>query len=729
VTAWSALARAAEGPTSVLVELAASDLGGDMPLPGRVAHARRARAERLGEEPGAGQALAEILLLEEGLQEERLRRWHSAASAYAQALDHDPTSLEALDGLRRISSAVRNRRGQAMALLRIAGQLHADGRAADLCTQAGRLYEEEGLADEAANAYLEVLRRLPTHEEAYRRLRRILLRREQPAALERLLSFKIAHTADPGARVLLYTERAALRLGQLGKRAEAVHDHRRILALDPDRVSSLRLLARLAMAEDRFDLTVEYLTRALNRPGNPPEETTAMQLDLASAFEADKRPADAERVLRAAIERQIDDQVARERLVALALRTRRFELAAEQLRVLQALTEGRSAKAALAVRLAKLEREERKDIPAALAALRAALQLDPLGEVIPELVITVGEASLSPEDAGAINSVISDLRRTLETDPLQLRQLECLRDLAALRSLPDLHAAASQLLTAMGVGSSRGRVRDLQRPVSLAALGGGPSGTEAPALALMREVWPHVAKGVARLFAPLPSDLGITRQTRLSPGSDPRLAWAENASLALGIHSLSIYLPPLEDLWVAGLEVPDSALALGRGVVGGDPVSRFRVGRTLALLRECATCLDRMSQADLELVWAAAAYLASPRWMENTRSRLDLENVRQTAKKLAKGLSRRELKNLESYANAFEQAQLDVVAWREGVLRTANRFALLMSGDLAVALRALTQRTVPSRQDLLSPSCLDVIHFAFSDRYASVRREAGLSRE
>jgi hypothetical protein len=245
----------------------------------------------------------------------------------------------------------------------------------------------------------------------------------------------------------------------------------------------------------------------------------------------------------------------------------------------------------------------------------------------------------------------------------------------------------------------------------------------------MREVWPHFCKGVARLYAAPATDLGITRQTKLPPGSDPRLAWAEAASLALAIPSFSIYLPPVDDLWVAGLDVPECSLALGRGVVGGDPVSRFRVGRTLALLRDGACVLEHLSVSELELIWSAAVYLANPKWIEHTRPRLELENLRGAAKKLAKGLSRRELKNLESYASAFEQAPLEVAAWRDAVLRTANRFGLLMSGDLAVALRALTQRSAPSRQELLNPVCLDVIQFAFSDRYASVRREAGLSKD
>jgi tetratricopeptide (TPR) repeat protein len=729
VTAWSALARAVEGPTAPLVELAASDLAGDMPFPGRIAHARRARAERLGEHAGAGVALAEILMLEEGAQEEKLGHWHAAASAYARALEHEPDSLEALEGLRRVSVAIQSRRGQAAAQLRIASLLKVPARAAERCARAGMLYEDEGAETEAASAYLQVLQRVPEHEEGYRRLRRILLRREQPAALESLISFKIAHTTDTEAKIRLYTERAALRLGQLGKRREAIHDHRRILALDPARAASLRLLAKLAMGEESFGLAIAYLDRAIRSPGVRPEEVGSMQLDLAAAYEADKQPAEAERVLRASIAAKAEDVVARERLVALALRSRRFDLATEQLRALQALTEGRAAKAAVAVRLAKLERMERRDLPAALSALRAALQLDPLGEVIGELSAAIGTGPLTPEDAAAINGVLADLRRDLEKDPLQLRPLECLRDLAALRGLTDLSAAAAQLLTALGAGSARGRARDLARPVSLDGLASGGAPGERASLALMREVWAQVGRGVARLYSPPALELGISKQTRLAPGTDPRVAWIEAAAASLGIPALSIHIPPLDDMLVAPVDMPEPALALGRGVVGGDPASRFRVGRALALLRDCATAVERVAVSELELIWSAAIYLGNPRWYDRTRPQFDEATLKTGSRRLAKGLSRREIKNLESYAAGFEQSPLDVAGWREGVLRAANRFGLLVSGDLAAALRALTQRPSPSRQDLLAAPCQDLIQFAFSDRYASVRREAGLSRD
>jgi hypothetical protein len=72
---------------------------------------------------------------------------------------------------------------------------------------------------------------------------------------------------------------------------------------------------------------------------------------------------------------------------------------------------------------------------------------------------------------------------------------------------------------------------------------------------------------------------------------------------------------------------------------------------------------------------------------------------------------------------------LDVAGWRQSVLRTANRFGLLVAGDLASALRALAGTPTLAREDLGKPDALDLIHFAFSDRYAAARREAGLTKD
>ena len=458
-----------------------------------------------------------------------------------------------------------------------------------------------------------------------------------------------------------------------------------------------------------------------------------VRLELAQAYEAIDRHEDAVRMLRQAVDARPEDASGRERLISLALRGRDQALAIEQLQALEALTTEKPARAALAVRRGRLQRDRRDDRSAALVAFRTALELDPLGEAASELVATVGEGPLSPEDAAAANQVIASLREPLARDPLDVRRLECLRDLAALRGLHDLRDVAAQLLSALGVGVARGRARDLTRSVPLASLGtfgvpgssgAGPggSGVKVP---LMNEIWPHLCEGMARIHAVDPTELGANRSTRISPGADPRLAWAESASVALGIPSLSIYLAGLDERGVAAFDQPETCLVLGRGVVGGDPGSRFRVGRALALMRQKATVLDRLSLSDLELAWAAAAYLGS----EFQDPRYDPAVLKAMAKRLGKALSRREVKSLQSYADTFRRETLDVSGWRQAVMRAADRFGLLAGGDLAVALRMVTGTPETGIEALRTPAALDLIHFALGDRYASVRTEAGIGRD
>jgi hypothetical protein len=76
-----------------------------------------------------------------------------------------------------------------------------------------------------------------------------------------------------------------------------------------------------------------------------------------------------------------------------------------------------------------------------------------------------------------------------------------------------------------------------------------------------------------------------------------------------------------------------------------------------------------------------------------------------------------------------------VRAWKDAVLRTADRFGLLVAADLAVALRILAGgKAGPapgalSPAELRGPACFDLVLFALGDRYRNLRREVGLSRD
>ncbi|HEY0713288.1 MAG TPA: hypothetical protein VGF45_11485, partial [Polyangia bacterium] len=117
--------------------------------------------------------------------------------------------------------------------------------------------------------------------------------------------------------------------------------------------------------------------------------------------------------------------------------------------------------------------------------------------------------------------------------------------------------------------------------------------------------------------------------------------------------------------------------------------------------------------------WAAAIYL----FTEAADPGLPLAVLKSQAKALGKVLARKERKAVEPFLAVFAPGASDIVAYRNHVLTTASRAGLLVSGDLGMTLRVVSQQTNPSPADLSTEEALDVIRFAFGDRFSDVRDE------
>jgi hypothetical protein len=398
------------------------------------------------------------------------------------------------------------------------------------------------------------------------------------------------------------------------------------------------------------------------------------------------------------------------------MRHRRWDLVADQFRALAANADNPADQSAWTVRLGRLERDQRRDLPAALAAFREALRLDALGEAPRELSATLGEVPLDPDDAPLVAQAIGTLRETIKRNPLSPRRLESLSGLARLAGSTDLSEIAAQLLALLGGPPSRGRSRGLVRSLSLDAF--APEGVDAR-VRRTGELWGDLAAPLARLHDFDPATLGTNKATRLTPGSEPRLSWADAAAGGLGLATLVIHIAGTDDHGVAAFDAPQPCLVLGRGVPGGDAAVRFAVGRALTLLAQQAALCDRLTLDDLERDWAAAVLLLT----ERADARFDAGQLRLRAKALGKILTRKERKSLEDKASGLEAGSIDVASWRARIFATANRGGLLVSGDLGAALRSITTQANPSPADLETDECLDVIQFAFGDRFAALREE------
>jgi hypothetical protein len=248
------------------------------------------------------------------------------------------------------------------------------------------------------------------------------------------------------------------------------------------------------------------------------------------------------------------------------------------------------------------------------------------------------------------------------------------------------------------------------------------NGMDSSPAGLVGTAWPHLGLAVARLEEIDPAAIGASRQTRVTVASEPRLSWLESARLALGIENLTLHVGGTSDLAVVPLDAPEPRLILGRAILAGDAASRFRVGRALFLLRHQAAVLDRMTAGALEEVIRAGALLAGA----PIPAGADPAMLKARSKALAKTMSRKDLKALDTLKTRFSSETTDAPAWRAGVLRGADRFGLLLAGDLAVALRTIIGAASMEPDELRRSDCLDLVRFALGDGFPMLRREAGI---
>jgi len=240
-------------------------------------------------------------------------------------------------------------------------------------------------------------------------------------------------------------------------------------------------------------------------------------------------------------------------------------------------------------------------------------------------------------------------------------------------------------------------------------------------------VWETIARAAGELLPPAPPH--PPPRDKVSAGSEPRLAWIEEAARALGVGALKVGLakrPDPNDDSVVIVEGGEPSLVVGRGALLGGAAVRFRVGRALWLLHARGAVLDRLSESELDGLFAAAA--AAVRATERAGAGASDEIV-QRARQLVRTMSRKDFKALEGQASRIGWDQLGGASFRAGVLRTADRMGLLFAGDLPVALQIVCGKSAsqPVGREVIAaePRALELVRFALGEDFLSLRAEAG----
>jgi len=192
-----------------------------------------------------------------------------------------------------------------------------------------------------------------------------------------------------------------------------------------------------------------------------------------------------------------------------------------------------------------------------------------------------------------------------------------------------------------------------------------------------------------------------------------------------GAYLSLVYTPMWTENMVAGRGWIALALVVLAPEVEEMAEAPFHVGRALGVLVQRATVLERVSADDVAPLFACAAIAAGvppPAGLPKPSEEL--------LRTVMRGIGRKEKKALMLQASRFAFESFDLVAWHEGVLRTADRLGLMMAGDVAEAAQALAggeaaagdHPSAPAASVATSPAALDLVRYALSEQYAALRR-------
>jgi hypothetical protein len=176
---------------------------------------------------------------------------------------------------------------------------------------------------------------------------------------------------------------------------------------------------------------------------------------------------------------------------------------------------------------------------------------------------------------------------------------------------------------------------------------------------------------------------------------------------------------------VTALEEPGPVLLLVERTENS-LATRFQVGRALGILALRATVLERVGPEELAPVFASAALLAGvapPVGLPKPSDEL--------LRTVTRAVSRKQRKALTLQASRFPFEKIDLAAWHEGVLRTADRLGLMLAGDVAASALALAGGAAAGRgpvspsQVATNPAALDLLRFALGEQYPQLRKGVG----
>lgn len=683
-----------------------------------------------------------------------LDRDEDAIFQWKRAIEADGTFMPALDDL----AALLRKRAEWRAardvygrILNLAGSTEDAGRQAETHRALAVIAEALHEPDEAIDRYRKVCQIEPGDIDALTALARLYVDagrwREALDVYEQLLPY----TGDPAQAAKIYLKRGEILAERLDDPARAVDAYAAALAARP----GVEVRFRLADALARSGRWMEAANERSKLADEEEEVSSRIEhLLILGAMRRDRLRDDAG--AREAFERAIAlDPVERTSLVALTSLYEKGQLWEPLVRVMRTSAETLDARrtaplADLRTRIASILSDRLQDTVEAVGELRLALASSPdHDEALARM------AALAPTDPAFDREALSAHHKLALRDPLRLDSLRVLGEIYARVGRGERARILADLLALMKsphkpLGFIAEAVRKKLPPLPLWALapediaGRVPFPAErGPIVAIMR----LLEAASDRLYPPNMEEKGATSADRIElgktpdPGSLPALSAAY--ARALGIPKLSIYRARASSVDVSIEPGKTWALLLGPKVFA-EPLreSAHQVARSLWFLANGVPLLAKLKPEvyDRLVLAAIASFLdtvESERLAEKAKAKKDdLALVR-------RAVPRREAKGVRELAPAAarllgEDPRGAVRAWRRHLTMSADRAALLLTGDVPGTVRRALGGGVPAEIAAREPArvaeiirgsaeAFEVIRFASSEEFFTLRETLGFT--
>lgn len=661
-----------------------------------------------------------------------------AAAELVEILRRDGENLPALLVLQRLAQSAGNRELELRVWIRTANRLFNTTAKAEAFARAAELLNELQRPEDAAIIWRHVLALRPQDDQSFQQLTTIYRQQQDQVGLEQILGHRIKHTAPDqrGTLIGLHFERAELRMS-IEDTAGAARDMGQVLRHDPLHLEALRQLARLYDEDNNPRRALQLYTRYLKAADARSLKRPAV-LRVAQLLHQLHRTSDAVDVCRKFLDLSPGDEDVLDLLSGLYLEVHDFPRAIEILERLGELPDREADwKAENLQRMARVQWKDLQDVREARSTLLRAREVDPSNiEVVGDL-----------RQLGQQMGIDDDLDRLLERSKDDLREVLATRPLDAelyrkLMRVAEWHEDTYTLLGAMGVlcflDAAQEQDRELyQRRMKLVHFEprrqpGRQTWRDVlmarGARSAFGEIWAVIAETVTTMYpAPEvvttdPATLNVGRSDRIDrKAGGPVTRVLDPIAAVFGLTDFDIYVSSSSEDIIAPVIGERVALVLGHKVVSSmSAAQRFRLGRTISLLRDRAFVLQVLPRTDLERLIAAAVFRVEP----TASLSLPRSEVEPEAQRLYRALPRKARKALPLAVTRFMQEGGELDAWVEGVLTTADRCGLLACGDVMVAMGELQSGGADAAESKpVGPQVAKMLLYSVSTDYLNLRKE------